>query len=87
MRIYNLIIRVIHTSSLFTFLACTSLSSWELCRIMEISQYRITHLALNSSGAREQRSPPDQHGAFITRVSGVFVPPPSAEAQKKESYK
>lgn len=57
MWIYNLIIRVIHTSTLFTFLACLSLSSWELCRIMEISQYRITPLALNSSGAREHRSP------------------------------
>lgn len=37
MWICNLIIRVIHTSSLFTFLARTSFSSWELCRIMEIS--------------------------------------------------
>lgn len=65
---------------MFTFLACTCLSSLKLCRIMEVSQYRIIYLALNSSGARDHRPPADQDGAFITRVSNVLITTLIAEA-------
>lgn len=68
MWIYNLIIRLIHTSRVFTFLAGSCLDSLELCRIKEVSQYRTIHRALISGGTRDHRSPEDQDGAFITRT-------------------